>query len=402
MNPSCAVTKLTDAHGRRPDGGVQVGAAGEPGGDLADAAVAAPEVARGVAEAPVPLRPGDAEPADAVALAGGVPRLGDELHPRQHRVDGDRGEQRGVRVERAGVRAAQHAREVDAEPVDAVHGHPVPHRVADQPDHRGRAGVEGVAAAGDVGVVAVAAQRVVGRRVEAAVAQRGAADAALRGVVGHDVEDHLDARGVQGRDHRGELGGLRARHAGVPGVRGEEAQRGVAPVVGHAALHERRLVGDRGDGQQLDRGDADLAEVLDHGRVRHAEVGAALLGGHLGVQLRPAAHVRLEDHRLRPRHVRPRVGGELVGRGDHRQRHVPERVDGAVDAESSGRPPTRGPPRGRSRARRSAGRTGRRGSSPGWPARPSTAGRARAPGSRSAGPRRCRGRGRATRRTSAP
>ena len=205
MNPSCAVTKLTDAHGRRPEVAYR--------SELPvsrEATSPMPPWPRqksrdGVAEAPVPLRPGDAEPADPVALAGGVPRLGDELHPRQHRVDGDRGEQRGVRVERAGVRAAQHAREVDAEPVDAVHGHPVPHRVAHQPDHRRGTGVEGVAAAGDVGVVAVAAQRVVGRRVEAAVAQRGAADAALGGVVGHEVEDHLDACRVQGRDHRREL-----------------------------------------------------------------------------------------------------------------------------------------------------------------------------------------------------
>ena len=118
-----------------------------------------------------------------------------------------------------------------------------------------------------------------------------------------------------------------------PGVRGEEAQRGVSPVVGDPAREQRRLVRDRGHRQQLDGRRADAPQVPGDGGVGHPEVGAAVLGRHLGMQHRPSAHVRLDDHRLRPRHVRPRFGEGHVGRGDHRERHVAERIHGAIDAD---------------------------------------------------------------------
>ena len=80
--------------------GVEVARAREARGEVADAAgVAAPEVADGVAVLVVPLAPQRREPADQVALAGGVPGLGDQLHLAEHRVLVDRGQERRVQVD---------------------------------------------------------------------------------------------------------------------------------------------------------------------------------------------------------------------------------------------------------------------------------------------------------------
>ena len=83
--------------------------------------------------------------------------------------------------------------------------HPVAQRVEHHPaDHR-VAQVEGVAAAGDVDVVAALVEAVVGAVVQAAPRQRRAGAALLGGVVVDDVEDHLDALAVQQLDHALEL-----------------------------------------------------------------------------------------------------------------------------------------------------------------------------------------------------
>src|ERR1700677_787402 len=76
---------------------VQVGRAAEPGGELAEAdLMAAPEVPHRVAVFPVPLAPQRREPADVVAVhLPDVPRLGDELRLRDHRVLHHQVEERG-------------------------------------------------------------------------------------------------------------------------------------------------------------------------------------------------------------------------------------------------------------------------------------------------------------------
>ncbi len=71
-------------------GGVQVARPGEALGEGGDARLPAPEVADRVAVDPVPLRPQDGEVADLVAAGADVPRLGDQLDLRQHRVLVDR------------------------------------------------------------------------------------------------------------------------------------------------------------------------------------------------------------------------------------------------------------------------------------------------------------------------
>ena len=83
-------------------------------------------------------------------------------------------------------------------------------------------------------------------------------------------------------------------------VRGEEADRVVAPVVGHAARGERRLGDELVHRQQLDRRDAEVVEVVGHRRGAEAGVGAAQVLGDLVVQLGEALDVQLVDHRVAP------------------------------------------------------------------------------------------------------
>ena len=200
--------------------------------------VAAPEVADVVAEAVVPLAPALAEGPDLVAVRPDVPRLGDHLDPAEHGVLAERLLEGVLLVDVVALVAQQRGDQVEAEAVDAHLGDPVAQRVQDEPQHAGLGGVDRVAAAGDVVVVApVGGQPVVAEVVQPAERQRRALVAALAGVVVDDVEDDLDAGVVQRRDHLLELVDLRAEraHGPVRGVRGEEPERVVAPVVRQAA-----------------------------------------------------------------------------------------------------------------------------------------------------------------------
>ena len=98
--------------------GVEVGAAGEPVAELGQAGSATPpQVAHGVAEAAVPLRPQWREATDLVAPGAKVLRLGDELHAIDHGVLLDRGEERGERVDVMWT-AGERGGEVETETVD--------------------------------------------------------------------------------------------------------------------------------------------------------------------------------------------------------------------------------------------------------------------------------------------
>ena len=93
---------------------------------------------------------------------------------------------------------------------------------------------------------------------------------ALGGVVVDDVEDHLDAGAVQRLHHLLELAHLAAELAAgaVAHVGREEADRVVAPVVAQPLVEQDLVVDEGVHRHQLDRGDAELAQVLDDRRVR--------------------------------------------------------------------------------------------------------------------------------------
>ena len=302
--------------GERPAAGVLVvvGRAREPGGEVADRRLTAPEVADGVAVGAVPLGPQRREAADLVAARADVPRLGDQLHLAHDRVLLHQLEERRQLVDVEEL-PRQRRREVEPEPVDVHLGHPVAQRVHDQL-HRVRvADVEAVAGARVVHVVALVVldEPVVGRVVDALEAQRRAEVVALGGVVVDHVEDDLDAGGVHRLDHALELLDLVALAAGgVRRVRREERQRVVAPVVAQALVEQRAVLDELVHRHQLDRGDADLLQVLDDGRVRQAGVRPAVLLRDLRVELGEPLDVRLVDDR--PVVGRVRVAGRPPSR----------------------------------------------------------------------------------------
>ena len=81
--------------------------------------------------------------------------------------------------------------------------------------------------------------------------------------------------------------------------------------------------------QQLDRGDPEVDEVLDHRRVGQPGVGAAQVLGDRRMQPGEALDVQLVEHRLGHRRGRRRIGvGGGLSRDDDAQRHGGEGVGG--------------------------------------------------------------------------
>ncbi len=175
--------------------------------------------------------------------------------------------------------------------------------------------------------MAVLVVQVVRRRLVATKAQRRPVRAALARVVVDDVDDDLDVGGVQRGHHGAELLDLASGLAGVSRVRGEEAQRRVAPVVVAPGPHQRRLVAERLDRQQLDAGDPESHEMLDHGGVGQAEVRPPQRLGHIGMPGREALDVQLVDHGLLEGDLRLDPGVRTAGARDDAERHRAERVD---------------------------------------------------------------------------
>ena len=193
------------------------------------------------------------------------------------------------------------------------------------------ADVQRVPGAGVVHVVlrVVVDQAVVGLVVDAAHAQRRAEVVALGGVVVDDVEDHLDAGVVHRPDHRLELRHLLAEVArrAVAVVRGEEADGVVAPVVAQALVEQGVVVDELVDRHQLDRRDAEVLEVVDHGRVGEPGVGAALVLGDLRMQLGEPLDVGLVDDGVGVGDVEPAIAGPVEERvDDDAEHHVRRRV----------------------------------------------------------------------------
>ena len=204
--------------------------------------------------------------------------------------------------------ACQRRRQVEAEAVDVHLEHPVAQRVHDELQHVGMTRVERVAGAGVVHVVAavVVDQAVVRGVVDAAQRQRRTQVVALGGVVVDHVEDHLDAGRVQVAHHRLELEHLLAALAagGVRVVRGEEADRVVAPVVRQVTLGQVVVLDELVNRHELDRGDAQMLEVVDRHGMRERRIRTANGWGQRRMAGREPLDVELIDDRLVERGAR--------------------------------------------------------------------------------------------------
>ncbi len=303
---------------------VEVGGAGQPGGELGERArLAPPQVPDRVPVLAVPLGPQRREVAHLVAALAHVPRLGDQLHLGDHRVLLHQVEERRQPVHLVEL-PGQGRREVEAEAVDVHLGDPVPQRVHDQLEHVRGPHEQRVPGARGVHVVArVLRQPVVRRVVDAFEGQRRTQVVALGGVVVDHVQDDLDPGLVQRPDRRLELQHLLAAVApgGVRVVRREETDGVVAPVVVQAHVDQPVVVHELVHGHQFERGHPELGQVFDDRRVGEGRVGAAQLLGEPRVTHGQALDVGLVDHRVVVLGARRAVVAPVEVRVDHHRGH---------------------------------------------------------------------------------
>ena len=159
------------------------------------------------------------EPAEVVAVhLAHVPRLGDHLGLRRHRILGDH-VQEGRHLVEGALLPGQGRRQVEPEPFDVHLGQPVAHRVHHELQRDRVTGIQRVAAAGRIVIAARVAGRqpVIRRVVDATETQRGPVRPRLGGVVEHHVKQDFEASPVQRVDHRFELVDLAALPARAHG-----------------------------------------------------------------------------------------------------------------------------------------------------------------------------------------
>src|SRR5208337_464769 len=145
-----------------------VGRGAQTGRERLRARHAAPEIARGVAERVVPLRPARWEAADLIAARTAVPGLRDELDFGEQRILSDRLEKAALGFEPF-VLAREDRAEIEAESVDPHFAHPIAQGVADHLDDARMAEVQRVSCARVVDVVArlVGKEPIIGAVVDA-------------------------------------------------------------------------------------------------------------------------------------------------------------------------------------------------------------------------------------------
>ncbi len=170
------------------------------------AVVATEEAADIIAKSPVPFLPAVPDEGADLVHAGRVPRLRDELGPRQCRVRFDVPEDRRARHHVARLVPLQDGRQIESKAIHVHRFDPVAETIEDHPPNDGMIGVERVPGAAVVRVArAILFKDVVRRVVQSAEAERRAAMVPFGRVVEHDVENDLQARSVQRLDHVAEL-----------------------------------------------------------------------------------------------------------------------------------------------------------------------------------------------------
>jgi hypothetical protein len=136
---------------------------------------------------------------------------------------------------------------------------------------------------------------------------------AFCGVVVDHIEDDLDTGLVKCANHGLELVDLLAALAGarVSVVRREEPDRVVAPVIAQATFQQEMVLDELMDWHELNCCHPERHQVIDHGGVRKACIGAAKIFRHTRVVLREALEVRFVDDGLVERRLRRAIASPV-------------------------------------------------------------------------------------------
>ena len=227
--------KVNGGRGSAPIMGVQVGGAGEPGGEFAQGGgLAPPKVPHRVPVFTVPFRPQGGEVTNLVAAFAHIPRFGNELHAGHHRVLLHQVEEGGQPVHVVQL-PGQGGGQVEAEPIHMHFLHPVAQRIHNHLQRVRVPHIEGVAGARVVHVVGfrIVDKPVVRVIVDAAERNGRAQVVAFGGVVVHHIQNHLKAGLVERPHHALEfVDGATHLNAGrIILVRSEEPEGVIPPIV---------------------------------------------------------------------------------------------------------------------------------------------------------------------------
>ena len=283
------------------------------------ALVAAPESADIIAITAIPFRPPAAglwKTADLIQ-ARGVPRLGDQLGVAQQSVLRNHLDDGRIDQHVALAIAAKDGGEIEAQAIDVHFADPETQASEDEFADDRMVAVDGIAAPGEVEIVAALAQQVIKFVIESAKGIGSAAIVAFAGVVEDDVENDLDVGLVKGADEVAELGHLVVFGAAVSvsAFRGGKGDAVVTPKILEALARVRVdedaiVLIELEDGEQFDRGDAELLQIGNF--LDEPGEGPRLGDQGIGVH-REAAHVQFVDdgifHRQNERHILAPVVG---------------------------------------------------------------------------------------------
>ena len=232
------------------------------------------------------------------------------------------------------VLPCQDGSQIEAEAIDVHLVYPIAQQVGDHLQHAGMIEIEGVAGACVVDVVArlVGQQSIVRCIVDAAERQCRTALVAFGRMVVDDIEDDLEAGVVQACDHLLELREHEGRNGGIARIGREETDRVIAPVICQALFQQMPIVDECVDRQQLNRSDAERADVIDYLLAAETRERAPHLLRHRGVQFRQASHMRFVQNGAGPRHLRPTVSTP----GERRIYHTAFRHEARIVAAIQG------------------------------------------------------------------
>ena len=261
-----------------------------------------PEAAYGVAVVVVPLGKQRREIPDLITAFTNVPRLGNQLHLREHRTVFYRLKQWRLLAERR--RASHDGRQVETKTVDVERLHPVFQAFIRKMRNRRMAEIERVTAAGPVLIIAIVPDPIIATVINSAHGERRAVEIAFCAVVQHHVQNDLNARRVERLHRIAELVPRLFRMDGIARLEREHRQRVIAPVVAQPQPLQTRLAGKMGDGEQFQSGDAEVFQVGNHGGMPERLVGAAHLFGDRRMQVGQPFDVGFINDGLAPRRLR--------------------------------------------------------------------------------------------------